>query len=208
MRGWAALSERHAPVFFEKTPRHIQHWAALSLLLRYIHTTDHDVRIVGLVRNPLAMGYSAWHSWGADLRTRPSIWRQSYQNLLRFQRALDPDRYLLVRYEDMCAEPGATLRRVCEFAGVACHDSVGAGIHRQSVARWQEDPIYVLQLDESVKAVARQFGYADAEMVNPRRPTDRLNPLNHVRSQWMRRRRTVVSAKAKAYAALKRARMV
>lgn len=206
--GWAALCARFGPVFFEKSPQHIQHWAVLSLLLRYIQSTDHDVRVVGLVRNPLAMVYSAWHSWGSDPRTRPSVWQQSYQNLLRFQRALEPERFLLIRYEDMCAEPTETMRRVCQFAGLSHHEEVGRGIHRRSVDMWQLDPLYTLQLDESVKAVAREYGYTDAELVNPRPPSDRLNPLNHLRSLWMRRRRTAVSTKAKIYAALKKVRLI
>ena len=59
-RGWDALCTKFAqPVFFEKSPQFLAHWGSLSLLLDWIETTDYQVKIIGLTRNPMSVMYSA-----------------------------------------------------------------------------------------------------------------------------------------------------
>lgn len=182
--GWRALCSRFRPVFFEKTPHHIQHWAALSLILRYMQSADHDVRIVGLVRNPLAMIHSAWSRWNANLEERQFVWKQSYQNLLRLREALTPEQLLIIRYEDMVSDPASTMRDVCQFADLRCSDAIGSHIHRRSLDTWRVNPTFTLQLDESVAAVAREFGYTDADMENRPKPSGLSGILLSLHWTW------------------------
>ncbi len=202
--GWTALCKEFGPIFFEKSPQHIKHWAALTLILRYLEANP-DSRVVGLVRNPQGMIYSAWSSWRSRPRIRQFVWRQSHENLLRFREAVNPAQFLLVRYEDLSDAPIDTMRAVCRFANLDYDAQVGLGVHRKSIDKWRIDPIYTLQLDESVKAVARVFGYTDADMENPRKPGARLNPINQVKSLWLRRKNlAILGAHTRAYPVIKR----
>ena len=168
--GWRMLCEAHAPVFFEKSPHHLNSWAATSLLLRYALTTDHDVRIIGLVRNPLAVLYSAWTRWLTPPRQRQAYWLRTYRNLLAVETLLGPERVRVVRYEDIIARPVAELREITDWLGLEASDEVGSGLHDRSAQKWVDDPSFDLDLDPAVRAIAKRFGYSDEELFNPSKP--------------------------------------
>lgn len=168
--GWRALCETHAPVFFEKSPHHLNSWAATSLLLRYALTTDHDVRVIGLVRNPLAVLYSAWTRWLTPPRQRQAYWLRTYRNLLAVEALLGSDRVRMVRYEDLIADPVDELRAVTDWLGLAPEASVGTGLHARSAQKWTADEGFDLDLDPAVRAIAQRFGYSDEELHNPPKP--------------------------------------
>ncbi|MBN1681625.1 MAG: sulfotransferase [Anaerolineae bacterium] len=191
--GWAALCQQFGPVWFEKTPQHSQNWAALSVVLDYIHTTGADLRIIGLVRNPLGMVYSAWRSWRSNYWQRQFDWQTAYSNFQRLQHALPSEQVLLVQYEDLAQRPSEVMQRVCQFCDLPYHPDVGAGLHARSVDRWQADPAYLLQLDPDVRLLAQQFGYQAGELENKRSTLGRYDVLRRLRSLWMRRRSIVVS---------------
>ena len=44
-----------------------------------------------------------------------TIWTQSNQNVLDFARTIDPNRVLLVHYEELVAQPETVQQRICEF---------------------------------------------------------------------------------------------
>ena len=44
-----------------------------------------------------------------------AIWTQSNQNILDFAQTIDPDRVLLVHYEELVAQPKAVMQGICEF---------------------------------------------------------------------------------------------
>ena len=45
--GWEALCREFAgPVFFEKSPQHLAHWSALSLMLEWAQETDFEVKFI------------------------------------------------------------------------------------------------------------------------------------------------------------------
>jgi hypothetical protein len=165
--GWRALCESHAPVFFEKSPHHLNNWAATALLLRYALTTDHDVRIVGLVRNPLAVLYSAWTRWLTPPRQRQAYWLRTYRNLLAVEALVGSDRVHIVRYEDLIAEPVARLRGLTDWLGLAPEAAVGEGLHARSARKWVGDEGFDLDLDPAVVAIAKRFGYTDEDLHNP-----------------------------------------
>lgn len=168
--GWRALCEAHGPVFFEKSPHHLNSWAATSLLLDYALTTDHDVRVVGLVRNPLAVLYSAWTRWLTPPRERQAYWLRTYRNLLAVESLLGPERVRVVRYEDLIADPVHRLRQLTEWLGMEPNESVGSGLHARSAQKWTGDASFDLQLDPAVRAIAERFGYSEDDLHNPPKP--------------------------------------
>jgi len=170
-KGWDALCERFArPVFFEKSPQYLAQWAALSLMLKWISNTDYQVKIIGLVRNPMSVLYSAYERFFTPPEKRQFGWAQIYRNLLSFKAMVGKDKFHLVRYEDLIAKPKQTFQEVCSFIGVDYDDKVGDDVHSRSLNKWSNDSMFTVQLHDSVKQLANHFGYTDEEMYNPPKP--------------------------------------
>ena len=168
VEGWDALCRHYArPVFFEKSPQLVAHWAALSLLLKWMEQTEFDVRVVGLVRNPMAVFYSAWKLFHTPPEKRQFGWLNICRNMLAFRELVEPERFLTVRYDDILRDPIAQFQTVCEFIGVAPHGDVGSGVRAPDRPKWRDDPEFTLQLDPAVSQMAHAFGYSDAELDNP-----------------------------------------
>lgn len=167
-QGWKALCDRFAnPVFFEKTPHNIAHWACLDLILRWMEITNYQVRIIGLVRNPMSVLYSAYNLFHTHPWERQFAWANSYRNLITFKELLEPEQFHLVRYEDIIAQPKQIFQTVCSFLGLGYNNGLGAEVHKGSANKWRNDPSFGFQLHESVARLARHFGYTDEELSNP-----------------------------------------
>lgn len=170
--GWEALCKSFAqPVFFEKSPQILAEWCALSLLLEWINRTDMDVKIIGLVRNPLAVQYSAHEAFSTEAEQRQFGWLNIQRNLLSIQSMLPADMFKLVRYEDIIANPQQSFSSLCDFIGVGYEKEMGAAVHTSSKEKWMANENYTLQLDPSVKQITKAFGYQDQELINPHKPT-------------------------------------
>jgi hypothetical protein len=168
--GWNALCERYAtPVFFEKSPQVLAHRAGLELLLEWIEKTDYKVKIIGLVRNPLAVLYSAQKLFHTDPEKRQYGWIEIQQNLLEFKKKIPESDFMLCRYEDMIQHPSEEFAKICGFIGVEIGESIGKGVRAGSLNKWRDNPFFAIQLDDSVKAMAYQFGYSDTELFNPQK---------------------------------------
>jgi hypothetical protein len=166
--GWEALCERYAePVFFEKSPQIVHHWAALDLLFQWIERTGFSVRVVGLVRNPLAVAASAEKAFSTPPYERQFGWAEGCRNLLSAGQILGPDRFRMVRYEDLVASPSEEFGKLCRFIGVEPDGNLGSAVHAQSTSKWIEDPAFTLELEPSVRRIATRFGYGDEELENP-----------------------------------------
>jgi len=89
-----------------------------------VHDSGHDVRVVHLVRDGRAYQRSRRRRAEADgRRYRPNVALASWtaKNLLVWcllRPGMAPDRYLLCRYEDLVADPEATLGRIGAFTGL------------------------------------------------------------------------------------------
>ncbi|MBI6630256.1 sulfotransferase family protein [Pontibaca salina] len=194
-QGWDALCRKLAqPVFFEKSPQFVAHWAALTLLLDWIEQTDLEVRVVGLVRNPHGVMYSAARQFGTDPASRQIGWLATCRNLLAFSQMLGPEQFTLVRYEDLIRDPISGFADICRFIGLAPEAQVGSGTHRDSSEKWRADPRYRLALDPSVRQMARHMGYAHAELENANAASSPAETAAHgvTRSSfrlWINRRR-------------------
>ena len=185
--GWRLLCEAHAPVFFEKSPHHLNAWAATALLLRYALTTDHEVRIVGLVRNPLAVLYSAWTRWLTPPAQRQAFWLRTYRNLLAVEALLGPEQVCVVRYEDLIRQPQARVAALADWLGLPPAEGLGDGLHARSAQKWVHDESFDLTLDPAVRHLARRYGYTDEELFNPPKPG--LSPRETMRLAIARRYR-------------------
>lgn len=169
--GWEALCKRFAnPVFFEKSPQFLAEWSSLHLLVDWMQKTEFDVRIIGLVRNPLAVQFSAHELFSTEAESRQFGWLAIQRNLLALQAMVPTNAFRLVRYEDIIADPVGQLGELCAYLGVAPEPHIGASVHSSSKEKWRENPNYTLQLDPAVAQIAKTFGYSDQELSNPHKP--------------------------------------
>lgn len=168
---WDALCQQYAkPVFFEKSPQHIHHWAALDLMLRWLEQCPYRVRIIGLVRNPMAVMYSAKKLFYTDPEQRQFGWAEAYRNLLLVEKNLSKQQYKCIRYEELIKTPESTLMELCSFIGIDYEQGMGDEIHTDSQNAWRGAQDFSLQLHPSVKRVAQHFGYDGQTLFNPEKP--------------------------------------
>lgn len=105
--------QRSAVRFGEKTPEHLLWWRAVT-------SADPDLKIVGVVRDPRAVAAS--HRavpWGIrDPGELAEEWAFDQRSLCAARDRLGPRRCLVVRYEDLVADPAAGRARLAAFLGV------------------------------------------------------------------------------------------
>ena len=159
-----------SPFFFEKSPQHPHHWAALDLMLQWADATELNVRFIGMVRNPMAVMYSAMNLFATDPSKRQFGWAHCYRNILAFKDVVGEDRFYLIRYEDLVKQPQKILEDACRFIGVDATDSIGASIHPDALTKWRSDPTFTLRLHPSVYRIAHHFKYQMEDVYNPPKP--------------------------------------
>jgi len=166
--GWDALCEHFAaPFFFEKSPQHPHHWAALELMLQWAEQTTKSVKFVCLVRNPMSVMYSAQELFRTNPWERQYSWFEAYRNLLLFRELLGEGMFLVSRYEDLVSDPASEFKKICDFAGISFDGASATAAHKKSLQKWQQDREFQLVLDDSVARLARYFGYSDDDLFNP-----------------------------------------
>lgn len=192
--GWEALCASFGnPVFFEKSPQILAQWVALDLFLKWIEQTSREVRVIGLVRNPIPVLYSAQKLFATHPNDRQFAWLNAYRNLLAIERLLPPNMYRRVRYEDIIENAPQSLRALQDFLGVEADPEVGRSVHPNSTEKWKYDPDFSMTVDPALVRMAGTFGYHAADMVgpeefraNPSRPDD---PQQSRGRLWINRRR-------------------
>ena len=188
------LKRKAAPVVGEKTPDNVR-------FFRLLHAVFPTARCIHIVRDGRDCAVSGWFH---NLRVTPDWMREtfptfdSYAQSFAQQWVLDvgegtrfgaehPDRYLMIRYEDLHREPATTLARVCRILGVSDLPDImerccsGASFERLSGGRapGQEDPASFFRkgetgdwrqhfspeardlFNEKAGAWLRQFGYGE-----------------------------------------------
>lgn len=172
MQGWEALCAEFAnPVFFEKSPQHLAHWSALSLLLAWTQETEFRVRIIGLVRNPQAVMYSAWKLFRTLPQERECGWVEAHRNLLTFRQLVPESSFKLIKYEDMVGCPHETFSSICEFIGIAPDPRMGSDCNAGSLDKWKTDQRYSFQPSAALVQIASALGYESEEIAQDRKPT-------------------------------------
>jgi hypothetical protein len=85
--------------------RDLRHWLGM------------DLRVIHLVRDPRGVVYSSVRRGrdGGDARAAAVRWAKVNAAILNAVAGLPADRRLVVRYEALCADPDAVLRRIARF---------------------------------------------------------------------------------------------
>jgi hypothetical protein len=169
--GWDALCLKFAgPVFFEKSPQHPHHWAALELMMKWAQKSEFTVRFIVLVRNPMAVMHSAYKLFATDPEERQFGWASCYRNLLAMREIVGRESFQMVRYEDLIAHPKLVFGEVCDYIGLDRCEAMGDKVHSGALEKWRDDLYFTLQLDESVRRLAGYFGYREEDVHNPPKP--------------------------------------
>jgi hypothetical protein len=166
--GWEALCKEFAnPVFFEKSPQLLASTAALDLFKSWINTTEFDVKIIGLVRNPMSVLYSAQELFHTPPEKRQYGWMEIHKNLIEFSRDLSEHQFLLLKYEEMVVNTHDCFKTVCKFIGLEYDSQMGNEASRESLNLWKNDADFHFNLSNEVLEMAQQFGYTPNELENP-----------------------------------------
>ena len=126
----AYADRRGKPIMGEKTPAHLRYVDTLLAWFpggRVVHMMR-DPRAIYLSelrrrrREPGSVVFRALRSTGPVLAAvvlvqTTAAWLEGAVRLRRHRRRY-PDRYLLVRFEDLVAEPEREIRRLCDFLGI------------------------------------------------------------------------------------------
>ena len=163
--GWDALCKRYAaPIFFEKSPQHLAHWAALALMLEWIQSSQLNVKVIGLTRHPLAVLHSAAELFGTPPDARQYGWLEIQRNLLSFSELLPSGAYLGIRYEDLITDSPTTLESIGSHIGVSALPSMAEEIHQDSLQSWKQDSNFFVQLADPTIQMAQHFGYREFDL--------------------------------------------
>ena len=202
---YARLQTLAAPrLLVDKTPS----YAGRLDTLERAEETFHAARYIHLVRHPHAMIESFVRmrmekllgASGSDPhRLAERIWVETNQNVQKFFAKVDPQRCLVVRYEDLVANPRATSERICAFLDVPFDPALldpysegrmTGGVHGGSAGI--DDPNFLRHrtidaslgdawrsvqlprpLGDRAAALARSFGYELPGTAKPARPAMR-----------------------------------
>lgn len=84
---------------------------------------DIDLRVVHLVRDVRGASLSWMKNRGeTDWRRAVNAWTRTNRSIERQLRRLPANRWIRIRYEDVCRTPAETLGRFFEFCGLRSHD--------------------------------------------------------------------------------------
>ena len=156
-----------------KSPRSI-------FLLPLLDEVFPQMRFVHVVRDPRDMAFSANQRQviahggvylSPEERAEPDpiqsalLWKRVNADAAAYGRSSMPGRYLLLRFEDLCADPAGTSTELASFVGAATEpdrirDAAASVSPPASVGRWrQEDPELVRRIDAVVAGDLEAFGY-------------------------------------------------
>ena len=134
---------------------------------QHLHLVGHFE--FGLDRRPINPGDSdaiaavedCWRR-GEEARGWAKYWALIYRELAD-RLAADPElarSCLVVRYEDLCDRPSATMTAVCEHIGVPAAEHLVSGLHQPDYYSVEFTDAERLAIAEEASAVAEQFGYS------------------------------------------------
>jgi hypothetical protein len=184
--GREAADERLASalrIHLEELPSPNTPWGAKNprsmLMLPFWHERYPRLRFVHVVRNGLDMAYSAnqlqptyfGEAVLPGLANRPPpvramlYWRYMNCRAADYGERRLGERYLRLRYEDLCLHSRDTVRALFDFLGVddpgRFKEAVGEVYRPPSIGRWREQPIEELaDLIEAGGDALRRFGYS------------------------------------------------
>ena len=144
-----------------------------------------DAQFIHVVRDPRAAVASqipiGWDEPGMALASAANRWELAIRRIDLAAARLRPDQLLDVRYEDLVRDPQATLRRICEFAGLRAgeaieqmiaaprrgrfnpgwHDRLDEPVSADRISSWRErlEPHEVALVEHATRRWFDRFGY-------------------------------------------------
>jgi hypothetical protein len=150
-------------------------------LLHLRRIPSFDLRVIHLVRDGRAVARSAMRNLDFSAGQGARAWAAAARDAERVRRLFPAERWLTLRYEDLCREPEATLDRVLRFAGVsparrvpdfraADHHVIGNRMrlsHTSEVRldeRWRTEmaPAQIRTVERIAGATLERYGYESA----------------------------------------------
>ena len=168
----AVLEVTGKPVFLDSSKYHMR----IKYQLRY---TSLDIKVIHLVRDARGVVNSSLnYSPRLTPQAAARLWIYGNRNIERQLRALPEDRFIRVRYEDICRDLLQTLERLYSFCGVesglhtedirsAPHHIVGNKMRLRKSSEIKLDERWKMQLtekqlidiDQVARAKQRVYGY-------------------------------------------------
>lgn len=163
--------DRHPTFWGWKEPRSIYllpFWQRVFPALKFLHLVR-DGRDMALSQNQnqLAKHGRALLTWREQWLSRPArsmlLWSRINTMAADYCARHMAGRYLLVRFEDLCAEPWREVRRIfrfCELGEEAVEQAVREIEPPATLGRWRQEPLKrVLMLERLGAHALRRFGY-------------------------------------------------
>jgi hypothetical protein len=107
LRYYAPYNGSQNFIWGDKTPGYVTHMALLADLFN-------EARFLHIIRDPRDYALSFNNAWGKHLFLAANVWQQTVQQARKSAVSLG-DNYQEIFYEQLLAEPEATLREVCRF---------------------------------------------------------------------------------------------
>jgi hypothetical protein len=134
-----------------------------------------DVKVIHLVRDPRGNSASIIKHTGADAASAARQWVHSNVEAARARRYFSPQRWLSLRYEELCADPAGVLDRIAGFIGIAPMPRegfrnaeshiIGNKMRMKGLAEIREDLSWQTSLaPEQLSTIARVAGPTSHEM--------------------------------------------
>jgi len=180
--GWRQLCQQYQPIFLEKSPHHLLQSSALSLIVECMDALagQVDFLLIGLVRNPMDVLYSAFRRWKTPPEKLQYEWLTAYENLRELAVVLgdrnpnspfthSPTGHLVtIRYEDLAGSL-KPLEPVFDFCETPPSPDAKS-LNRNSLLKWQQDSLYGFTLAPEVMDLAKAYGYRAPELTNSATP--------------------------------------
>jgi sulfotransferase family protein len=137
-----------------------------------------DLRVIHLVRDGRAVSWSSMKHLKIGPEEAARSWLADNQGSEHARRYFPADRWMSLRYEDLCADPDGTLRRIHAFAGIPSrngfhnfravdHHIIGNNMRLSSTSEirldesWKQalTPEQMTLIDRLVAPLNRRYGY-------------------------------------------------
>jgi hypothetical protein len=129
-----------------------------------------SLKVIHLVRDPRGNTASIMKHTGVDVSKAARQWRHYNLEADRVRRLLAPESWMLLHYEELCADPQATLDRIARFIAVeptpigpnlqaVDHHIIGNSMRLREVREIREDQKWREMLDDKdLRVIARITG--------------------------------------------------
>ncbi len=167
---YAALHREYAKTegksrWGEKTPRN-------SFWMDEIHALYPAAQFIHIVRDgrDQAIDISDSLLWPYAVYSGAYLWQRYVLSVRDFARELPAGAFLEIRYEDLCAAPEPTIRKLCGFIGEAFDQRMLAPQDTPSARAWSEHPLHA----KTARPISTQY----CEMYRTRLPASDVAALD------------------------------